>query len=33
MDWMVHDSLYERFQTWKLKCENTLDARLQDTKI
>ena len=28
MDWTVDNSLYARFQTWKLKCENILEAEL-----
>ena len=28
MDWTVHDSLYAKFKTWKLKCENILEAEL-----
>ena len=28
MDWTVNDSLYDRFLTWKLKCENILDCEL-----
>ena len=28
MDLILDDSIYARFQTWKLKCENSLDAEL-----
>ena len=28
MDWTVNDSLYHRFQKWKIKCENILDCEL-----
>ena len=28
MDFTVDDSLYAKFQTWKLKCENIMEAEL-----
>ena len=28
MDWTVNDSLYHRFQKWKIKCKNILDCEL-----
>ena len=28
MDWSVNESLYSRFMTWKLKCENILEVEL-----
>ena len=31
MDWSVDDSLYSRFKTLKLKCENIQGAELTDT--
>ena len=28
MDWIVDDSLYAIFQTWKIKYKNILEAKL-----